>query len=184
MTQSLYPTDAPGVRTGQEAAETLAATSEGFVSGLQVGGWIGAIVLAIVQGLVELIENVTSARVRKEQAVAWARQLGIPDAQEVPSFIVRVQAMSLAERLALGMDLTRKIEAARPGKTRDKLEIQRGIIAILIQLDAARVRGQMPKAAPQAELIIVYGAPPQESTLPMVILGVGAIVGIGVAVFL
>ena len=174
----LYPV-APGSRTAAEAGETVAALAQGFVSGVQVGGWIGGVVLAIVQGLTELIENVTSAKVRKTQAVDWARSLGIPNPEQVPGFIVRVQAMTTQQRLALGLDLSKRLDGMRSGKARDKLEIERGIIAILIQIEAARARGQIQPAAPQSRLIVVYGPGDQGApTLP--ILALLAVSGIGV----
>ena len=180
----LHPADAPGSRTAAEAGETVSALAQGFVSGVQVGGWIGGIVVAVLQGLTELVENVTSARVRKSQAVEWARSLGIPDPEQVPGFIVRAQAMTTQQRLALGLDLTRKLDGMKPGRARDKVELQRGIIAILIRLEAARARGQVQPAAPQSQLVVVYGSGGQPAADPWPILALLAVSGIGVAVLL
>lgn len=175
----LHPV-APGSRIAAEAGETVSALAQGFISGVQVGGWIGGVVLAIVQGLTELIENVTSASVRKEQAVAWARSLGIPNPEQVPAFIVRVQAMTTQQRLATGLELSKRLDGMRPGKTRDRLEIERGIVAILIQLEAARARGQVAPAVSPQRLIVVYGSPGDQASAALPILALLAVSGIGV----
>jgi hypothetical protein len=175
----LHPV-APGSRTAAEAGETVSALAQGFVSGFQVGGWIGGVVLAIVQGLTELIENVTSAKVRKTQAVEWARSLGIPNPEQVPGFIVRVQAMTTQQRLVVGLDLSKRLDGMRPGKARDRLEIERGIIAILIQLEAARARGQIAPAASPQKLVVVYGSAGDQTSAALPILALLAVSGIGV----
>lgn len=175
----LYPT-APGNQTAKDAADTLRATSEGFIAGTQVGGWVAGIVLAVVQGLVELIENVTSAKVRKTQAVEWARQLGIPNPEEMPGFIVSVQAMNLQQRIAAGVEITNRLGRTQPGKMYDNLYYRRAVIALLIRLDQQRAAQAIPPAAPASTLYVKYVAAPavtSSSVLPFALLAGAAGIG-------
>lgn len=141
------------------------ATSAAASSSVPVAGWIAAAAQGAVAGLLALVNAVVQAKIRRQDAVVWAAELGLPDAETVPGYIVRVQGMSLRDRIAEAGRLTRAIDRTK-GKRRRTLEVQRGIIGALLSVERAMLTGgNQAHAAPQPVLVQTYGTAPAPATV-------------------
>lgn len=83
----------------------------GVAAAEPVVGWAVAGGLAAGAGTVALVRGIRRGRLTRERVVHLARQLGIPDAEEVPAFTVRAVKMNDAHRIEVG----RKLAAAYKG---------------------------------------------------------------------
>lgn len=62
----------------------------GAAATVPVAGWIAAAGLGIAAGTVALVGAVAGGKKRKAEAVEMARQLGLPDPEQVPGYLARV----------------------------------------------------------------------------------------------
>lgn len=146
------------------AVTTASIAVAAGASTVPVAGWIVSAVAIVLAALTTLTERLLTAKIRRSEAVQWARMLGLPEPEKIPGFIVDLHLASNADRVRMAADLTREIEAARDSKRKVALERKRGLVAIVLTREwlaanAARLRqpSPVPPAAPRAVLRIEYG---------------------------
>lgn len=119
-TGQIIATGVGGAAAGLATGATIAAT-------VPVAGWAVGGVLAGAAGVTALVQGVANRRIKKAEAVAWARRLGLPDPEEVPGFVVRVRRLDRAKRARLLARYRRRVARyraqlrrwqARPGARR------------------------------------------------------------------
>jgi len=129
-TGQIIATGVGGVAGGLATGATIAAT-------VPVAGWAVGGVLAGAAGVTALVQGVANRRVKKAEAVAWARRLGLPDPEEVPGFVVRVRRLDRAKRARLLARYRRRVARyraqlrrwqARPGARRALQVLSLGIL--------------------------------------------------------
>lgn len=95
---------AAGVQAG-----TLLATGSTAAATIPVAGWVAGGVLAAGAGTVALVRGIQKRKLNKEQAVRWARSLGLPDPEEVPGFVLRLSRKDKDWRSREAAQLRRKL---------------------------------------------------------------------------
>lgn len=141
-------------------------TAAGAMSAIPVAGWAAAGVTAAAAGLVSLVSGIAKGKMRRADAVAAAKSLGLPDPDEVPGFVVK----------ALKWDeykVQRKLNGMKNAKTRKGKAKKALLEAILVHQRQARV------ARIRAEVQPVAAAPPASASPPAYLLPL-AFVGVGV----
>lgn len=160
---SLYPTlYDPAAQTAADVGSHAAEASSAFVSSMvtplllaagsassvPVAGWVVAGVAATAAAVAQLVSAVTAGKIRRDEAVEWARNLGLPDPDGVPHFVVKVQGLSLTGRLRLAEALHREKMGGVRARRGRKIETELGIILALLQIDGvmrqAAVSGPSP----------------------------------------
>jgi hypothetical protein len=113
------------------ASTVLLAVAAGEAT-VPIVGWIGAAVTVAIAALCTAVEAVLTAKIKRKEAILWAAQLGLPNAEDFPKFVVDLAHMGFTQRYALGADLTRQIAAERDPEKRKVLDTQRKIVGILL----------------------------------------------------
>ena len=132
-------------------------------------GWITAGITAAVAGTIALVIALRAGHKRRQEAVAQAEQLGIPDAAEVPGFVVQALNNGPAwrgERAGkLVVALQKDAAKGRLDKKSSQKDASRLRILMTIDLlERADERGTpavgVPPAAPVTALAREYGSRP------------------------
>lgn len=126
----------------------------GVSSSVPVAGWIAAGGLAAAAGTVGLVKAIRAGKMRKREAVAQAKAMGIPDAADVPAFTAK--ALRLAQKnpsklVRLGKRLEKKLGRKgflRGKKKRAHMESRLRIVGAVLALRMAEKRGRAEPAAP------------------------------------
>lgn len=163
-------------RAAQVAADvgtTSLSTGTAFVGALApalaagtaipVAGWIVAGLGALAAAVAGIVDAVRRAKVRRQEAVAWAQQVGLPDADQVPGYIVRLQQMDPTQRAREGQRLTAVVD--RRGLGWKQAAVKRGILATLVRAEAAATS---PQAALLPVLPLAAAEPARQATVPAV----------------
>jgi hypothetical protein len=145
------------VATGVGGAAAGLATGATIAATVPVAGWIVGGVLAGSAGVVALVQGVANRRLKKAEAVAWARRLGLPDPDEVPGFVVRLRKMDAQKRAKLRERYQRRLARyraqlqrwnARPGARRTLQVFTFGILR-----GPERLRNAIERNAAKIKLI-------------------------------
>lgn len=146
---------------------TLATTSAAVAAGaatVPVAGWIVAGVAIVLSALTTLTERLLAAKIRRAEAVQWARLLGLPEPEKIPGFIVDLHLASNTERVRMAEELTRELAQTENPKRRLALERKRGLVAIVLTREwlaanAEKLKRPSPvvPAASAVRLRVEYG---------------------------
>lgn len=131
-------------------------TAAGVSASAPVVGWIVAGGLALAAGIIGLVGALRAGKARKDEAVAMASQMGLPDPEEVPGFVARALRNGPAWR---GAELGKLKALHGLGKLFRKERKTAAKIAILSVLDLqerAAARGALPPSAPPTLLVQAY----------------------------
>lgn len=143
-TGQIIATGVGGAAAGLATGATIAAT-------VPVVGWAVGGVLAGAAGVTALVQGIANRRVKKAEAVAWARRLGLPDPDEVPGFVVRLRRLDPAKRRKLLERYQRRVARyrsqlarwrSRPGARRTLQVATLGILRGPERLRAAIARNE------------------------------------------
>jgi hypothetical protein len=102
-------------------------------------GWVVGGAIAVSAGIVALVAAVKSGKVRRAEAVATARKLGIAEPEKAPGFIVRAlkipktRRAKLLARLRKRMDRLKARKLGKPGQKR--LANLKWQVDVLVALD-------------------------------------------------
>ena len=78
------------VTAGGSSAAGLATAAATAAATVPVAGWIAGGALAAAAGTVALVSGIRNGRVRRAQAIKWAKELGLPNPGTVPGFVVKL----------------------------------------------------------------------------------------------
>ncbi len=95
------------------SAGTLLATGSTAAATVPVAGWVAGGVLAAGAGTVALVRGIQKRALNKEQAVRWAKRLGLPDPEEVPAFVLRLSRKGRDWRARAAARFRRELAANR-----------------------------------------------------------------------
>lgn len=155
--------------SGVTLAPTVAAllTAAGVAGATTpVVGWILAGGMAAAAGTIALVQALRSAKVRRDEAVAMAEQLGIPDAAEVPGFVTRALEWDPAKRNKEMGQVAARLQKGRYVFRKQDKDISRlRILAAIDLIERAAARGAAPPPAPAATREATYGPPPMAMTV-------------------
>jgi len=160
-TAATFLTSASGAIVASTVA-AVAGTVSASAATVPVVGWVVSAVSAVLAGLAVIVEAVCQGKVDKEQAVFWAAQLGLPDAEQVPEAIVKYARMSFTDRLNEMQREQAKVERLAAKKHLDALgqkslaksRTKVGILGLLLvrewlrehRVELARVAARTDKA--------------------------------------
>lgn len=176
-------TAAAGASGGLLAAAGASAT-------VPVAGWIVGGVLAATAGTIAIVKGIRQRKVKKKDAIRWAKKLGLPDPDSVPGFVIKLSKKPKSwrmQKLGRYRSLLKKIKERqkkwkkRPGARRTvqvlTLGIQRGPerlkkqrarveskIALIEALNASYVRRAQRRKQTQEEQARMAALQAQQST--------------------
>ena len=106
---------AAALTTTASTAATLATTA-GSVAAIPVGGWIAAGVLGAAAGITALVAAIKGGKIRKAQAIAYAKKLKIPEPERFPEFTVKALRLSDKRRKRLIILISKRINRKKDKK--------------------------------------------------------------------
>lgn len=135
------------VATGVGGAAAGLATGAAIAATVPVAGWIVGGALIAASGVTALVQGIAAGKANRAQAAAWAKRLGLPDADEVPRFVVRLRKMDRAKRAKLRERYARRL--ARQRQQLQKWRARPGGRRVLQVLTLGIMRGpaRLQKAA-------------------------------------
>ena len=168
----ILATGVGGAAAGVATGATIAAT-------VPVAGWIVGGAMIAASGVTALVQGIAAGKANRAQAVAWARRLGLPDAEDVPRFVARLRKMDRGRRAKLRERYARRLARqrqqlqkwkARPGgrralqvltlgimrgparlrKAAERNRTKIGLIDALGEVEQERRQGSRPAGALQA----------------------------------
>lgn len=139
-------------------------------------------ITAISVGLPILVAAIKRGQVNRQQAIALAEKLGIPDAAEVPGFVARVMKMS--------PDKIAKVRARLAGKSSKKSKSKLAVLDNVSKLKSAMRSGKEPMADYSARVdngmpdpdLQAAGVDTAPAILPWAIGGAAAVAAVVLAV--
>lgn len=168
---------APGVVSLLSAAGVLAAAPAPPVTTLIAGG------IALAAGVVALVKVVRAGKARKKEAIAMAQQMGIPDAEQLPGFIVKAinngpiwRAKTLGKMQA-NLDRGRIPLFRSRTRYERKAHVLAAVVSAVSLSEMAVARQAEPPPLPPQVLVQEYGSNDyggSQGTLVWVMLGGGA----------
>ena len=150
------------------AAGTLTAGASGVSAGsllvgagaastVPVAGWVVGGTMAAAAGTVALVQGIKKRRMSKAQAIRWAKKLDLPDAEEVPGFVLKLSRKDKQWRARVRSRYAKRLAKNREkqGKWSDHPGRQRfvQILTLGIKRGPNRLKKQERKLQTRIELI-------------------------------
>jgi hypothetical protein len=179
-----------GALTGSLAGALSAA---GVSAAVPIAGWIVAGGITLFVGIQQLVSGLKNAKVRREEAVARAKELGLPDPETVPSFVVGALSWDAQKRNKELGKLVTKLPTYAKRKSKKKFDqtvAKVKILAALNLLDRQQASLNLPPSPPPQQVALITGVKPKQDIggsdwlLPTVagVAGVSAVLILGYAV--
>ena len=160
------------VTVGTSSAVAGLLTSAGVTaSAVPVVGWVVGGVLAATAGTIALVGAVRRGKMRKAEAISAAKAAGIPDAEEVPAFLVQAMKAGPAWRGKQTDKIVKRVmkdqKKGNTGKSAQKDLSRLKLLAVLDLHERAALRGNEPPAvAPEAAARAVEVTPAEIAAAP------------------
>jgi len=150
-TASTLSAGASGVSAGSLLAAGAAAST------VPVAGWVVGGALAAGAGTLALVQGIQKRRMSKAQAIRWAKKLKLPDAEEVPGFVLKLSRKDQSWRAKVRSRYAKRLakNKERQGKWSDHPGRQRfvQILTLGIKRGPERLKKQERKLETRIELI-------------------------------
>jgi len=142
---STTPAESPEATESSDSESSDPSIFKTLASDPEVRKWAGT---TAKQGLNSMVAGVRSGAARKEQLIAIAQQLGVPDAAEFPGFTVRAVKKSTAWRARKARHFKKVVDRLeRKGKRNNRWKKDKSKLAILAiaeQMQQAEQAGKLP----------------------------------------
>lgn len=84
---------------GYATSASLVTTGASIAAAGGLVGWVVGGGTAAAGGIVALVQGLKNRRLRKAEAIRWAKKLGLPDAEKVPAFVMKLARKDRAWRV-------------------------------------------------------------------------------------
>jgi hypothetical protein len=150
-TASALSAGASGVSAGSLLAAGAAAST------VPVAGWVVGGALAVGAGTLALVQGIQKRKMSKAQAIRWAKRLKLPDAEEVPGFVLKLSRKDKSWRARVRSRYAKRLSKnrERQGKWSDHPGRQRflQVITFGVRRGPERLKKQERKLETRIELI-------------------------------